>query len=329
MKIDVLEWKECLISDLFYVSGSTTTPKDVLEEKGPGPYPYVTTAATNNGVDGYYNYWTEKGGVITVESACMGYATFQQNNFSASDHVEILTPKFDLTEEVALFIVTLINNENYRYSYGRKCNQNKIKEMQIRVPLNDDGSINTHYIEEIMKNLHHKKIKTNNNSGNEINVDEWKDYRLDEICNITYGVNLEVVNCEECSNNSLNAIPFVSRTENNNGISTYVVQDDNTPNPPNTISVAGGGSVLSTFYQENEYYSGRDLFYLETKEPTTKYAKLFLCTIIEKNKYKYSYGRQANKTMKDLILKLPSIDGKPDWDFMDQYMRKLPYADRI
>lgn len=135
MNLNVNEWEEFKISNLFEVIGSKTTSKDTLEEIGVGKFPYITTSAQNNGVDGYYNYWTEKGNVITVESACMGFSTYQVKEFSASDHVEILKPKFELNAKIGLFIVCLINNENFKFSYGRKCNQAKIKNMTLKLPI--------------------------------------------------------------------------------------------------------------------------------------------------------------------------------------------------
>ena len=60
------------------------------------------------------------------------------------------------------------------------------------------------------------------------------------------------------------------------------------------------------------------------------YSKLFCCTVIEANKYRFSYGRQANKTLPSLRLKLPAKkDGTPDFEHMENYIKSLPYSDRI
>lgn len=125
--------------------------------------------------------------------------------------------------------------------------------------------------------------------------------RLDEIFDIWYGVNLEVVNCIETDKNQ--GVPFVSRTTENNGVATYVVLMPDTPlNPAKTISVACSGSVLSTFYHPYEYYSGRDVYILKPKANIPDEMMLLYCVIIERNKYKYSYGRQANKTLGSLVI---------------------------
>lgn len=142
LKLNVDEWKEFCLSSLFEVSSTKTTPIDILDEYGNGEFGYITTSASDNGVSGYYNYSTEQGNVITIESACMGYSTYQENNFSASDHVEKLTANFFMNKYIALFIVTLLNKECDNYSYGRKCNQDRIKNRIIKLPIqfNLDGS---------------------------------------------------------------------------------------------------------------------------------------------------------------------------------------------
>ena len=127
--------------------------------------------------------------------------------------------------------------------------------------------------------------------------------KLSEIFKCWYGVNLELINCEE--NND--GIPFVSRTASNNGVVARVSPIKGiTPNPKHTLSLAGGGSVLSCFYQDEPYYSGRDLFVLSPIEEMSKNEMILYSYIITANKYKYNYGRQANKTFQDLIL--PELD---------------------
>ncbi len=127
--------------------------------------------------------------------------------------------------------------------------------------------------------------------------------KVSDIFEIKYGVNLELINLSACKSSSKNAVPFVSRTEKNNGVSAFVERLlDLTPNPKHTLSVAGGGSILSTFYQPIPYYSGRDLYVLVPKRELTIIEMLFYAKCISYNKYKYNYGRQANKTLKDILI---------------------------
>ena len=102
------------------------------------------------------------------------------------------------------------------------------------------------------------------------------------------------------------------------------------PQPAFTITVAGGGSVLSTFLHTRPFYSGRDLYLLIPKEDISNFAKLFVVTALQAEKYRFNYGRQANRTLPYLNLHLPvNKDGMPDWEWMKQYVKSLPYGDRI
>lgn len=161
-----------------------------------------------------------------------------------------------------------------------------------------------------------------------IDMTDWQWFQLggDEgLCDVVYGVNLELVNCVETDKNDPEAVAFVSRTESNNGVSAYVKPVPGViPQPKDTITVAGGGSVLATFLQTQSFYSGRDLYLLYPKEDISRKAKLFLVTVIKANKYRYNYGRQANVTLPHLRLCLPATpDGKPDWQWMESYVDSL------
>lgn len=154
LKLDFSKWKEITLRKLFDVKGSKTTDKKILDREYSErkKYPYVTTQAKNNGVRGFYDKWTDEGNVLTIDSAVAGFCSFQPLNFTASDHVEKLIPKFELNVYNALFLTTIINKERYRYSYGRKFNQPYIKETIIKLPFINDSPDWT-FIENYMKGL--------------------------------------------------------------------------------------------------------------------------------------------------------------------------------
>lgn len=58
---------------------------------------------------------------------------------------------------------------------------------------------------------------------------------------------------------------------------------------------------------------------------------LFFISMLKQEKYKYSYGRAFKKELiSNTVLKLPATaENMPDWDFMENYMKSLPYGDRI
>ena len=134
------EWRYFNLQDLFDIKGTKTTSVRRLQTYDVGNhYPYVTTSSSNNGVGGNYAYRTEEGGVLTVDSAVAGYCSYQRWDFSASDHVEELVPYFDLDQLLAMFLVTVINAERYRYNYGRKCSQTRLRASDIPLPTKQQG----------------------------------------------------------------------------------------------------------------------------------------------------------------------------------------------
>lgn len=124
---------------------------------------------------------------------------------------------------------------------------------------------------------------------------------INKLFKVKYGINLDLNKLIQT--NSSEGIRYVGRTEKNNGVTAWVMPEEGkNPNPAMTISVAGGGSVLSTFVQEVPYYSGRDLFYLEPIEQMDLNELLYYASAIRKNKFKFSYGRQANRTLATLLV---------------------------
>lgn len=155
LSIHTDSWKWFGVGDkkLFTIDGSKTTPLKELELSGQGDYPYITTQAKNNGVSGFYNMYTEKGGCFTIDSAVAGYCSWHEEDFSASDHVEKLIPNFPCNNYIAMFLTTIINLERYRYNYGLKCSQTRIKNMKIKLPVDSSGNPDWQFMEDYIKSL--------------------------------------------------------------------------------------------------------------------------------------------------------------------------------
>lgn len=135
------EWKKVNLLEIFEIKGSKTTKPDTVNTSNEGKYPYVTTQASNNGVGKFLDFYTENGGVLTIDSAVLGYTSYQHDNFTASDHVEKLVPKFDSNPFIMMFLVTILNMEQYRFNYGRKASQTRLKELDIKLPIKTNGDI--------------------------------------------------------------------------------------------------------------------------------------------------------------------------------------------
>lgn len=324
--IKINDWKEFKLSDYFEIeAGKYHYPDEYAE----GRTPYVSASNENNGISQYIDLEPDFDGnkIVTGKVGCTAF--YEPLPFCATSDVNIFTPKFKMSPKIGLFITTIINfSENYKWAYGRQCRVGNSKRISVFLPSNNVGEPDWQYMEEFMGGLQTKPLATSVKSSNiALKTDEWKEFEIRDIFDIKYGINMELNDCIISDDDK--AINFVSRTEDNNGVSARVeLVEGKVPQESGLITCAGGGSVLSTFLQEKPFYSGRDLYLLKAKDNISRLAKLFIITIIKKNKYKYNYGRQANITLPYLKLKLPATkEGKPDYTFMENYIKNLPYSD--
>ena len=155
------EWKEFFISEIFDVSGTKTTHDSEL--KRGGVVPRITCKATNNGVeDTYNNVPTEKGGVITIDSATDGSINYQDVDFIATDHVEKISLKNNrpLNRYLGLFFVTTITHATFKkYRFGYKLSQKRILMQKIFLPITSEGDIDYTFMECYMQQKEYDKIK--------------------------------------------------------------------------------------------------------------------------------------------------------------------------
>ena len=121
-------------------------------------------------------------------------------------------------------------------------------------------------------------------------------------------------------------IPFVGSTELSNGVTAYIGQSP--IHDGGTISVTYNGSVAEAFYQPVPFWATDDVNVLYPKWSMTPAQALFICTIIRKERYRYSFGRKWHlERMNSSVIKLPvTMDHKPNWHYMDCYINSLPYS---
>ena len=109
-----------------------------------------------------------------------------------------------------------------------------------------------------------------------------------------------------------NGIPFVSSRGTNNGI-TGRVKTNLKANiyVTGSITVPLKGTVLQAFIQVEDFYCAHQIAVLSSKLNLDEREKLFYLLCIRENKYRYNYGRQADRTLPKLLM--PSINEIPKW----------------
>lgn len=130
----IAEWQKFVMGQLFDIrKGSRLTKANQV----PGETPYIGAIDRNNGVSNYISHQPHHaGGTVTVNyNGSVAEAFYQPEPFWASDDVNVLYPKTRaFSPAIALFLTTVIRQEKYRYSYGRKWGLERMKVSTIKLP---------------------------------------------------------------------------------------------------------------------------------------------------------------------------------------------------
>ena len=148
---------------------------------------------------------------------------------------------------------------------------------------------------------------------------EWKDFAVPEIFqNIQRGKRLK--NADHIPG----IVPYVSSTANNNGVDDYIEASAGTRVFKNCISLANSGSVGTAFYEPFAFVASDHVTSLECKE-ANEYIYLFLTAVLEQQGSNFNFNREINDLrIKKMRVMLPVTDeGKPDFQFMEDYVREL------
>ncbi len=290
--------------------------------------------------------------VCVTNNGSVGYAYYQSKEFTCSHDVNALYLKdSEFNEYTGLFVATVIMHDRYRWDYGRKWRPKRMVYSEINLPIKQDDHGNAvidneckysckgyvpdwKYMEKYIKSLHYKRVSTSiKKQSAEMNRDQWKPFKLTELFDICRGNGLSRVALDDGDDNGIN---FISRQSYNNGVNSVVELIENVkPFDSGCITVALGGEYLgSAFVQLKPFYTGAHMAVLTPKNAKmTLPSKLFICTLIRfESKIKYcAFGRELDTHIdREFSIKLPVInDGTPDWDLIDNYIKSLPYSDRI
>ena len=144
----------------------------------------------------------------------------------------------------------------------------------------------------------------------------WKWFRYDEIFEIRKGKRLTKENMTEGD------IRYIGAIDSNNGLSAFIGNDSQL-HQGNTISVSYNGSIGYAFYQDKEFWATDDVNVLYPKFLLNRYIAMFLCHLIEKEQYRFCYGRKWDlEAMNKSKIKLPvTQEGTPDWKYMEDFVK--------
>ena len=251
---------------------------------------------------------------VTMGGSYLLASFVQPLPFYTAQNIKVLTPKTSMTLGEKLYYCAAIQHNRFRYhSHSREANStfddilvpslveipNKYKA--ISIPSFDNNPISN-------------KIKY-------IDTSNWKYFKIGELFQIVKGKRL--TKAQMVDGNT----PFIGATDSNNGITAYIGNTFNI-HQGNLITVSYNGSIGFAFYQPIPFIASDDINILYPHFTLNKYIALFICSVIEHEKYRYNYGRKWDKeAMNETNIKLPTDKyGNPDWEFMESYVKSRQFS---
>lgn len=368
MNLDISKWGKFRIGNLFYKLENGKANDGMLDDGDERIY--LGAKKNDNGVMRHCasNLELEQDGnciIFICNGQCsVGYANYMNDTFIGTS--DIVAGYCDnMNEFIGEFMATVFCLERPKYSFGRKW-KTHLRDTIVKLPMkynadgtpfidrnkkySDDGHVpDWQFMEDYMKSLNYKPLTTKNKSENvsQLDVVNWKYFYLKNICDITMGNKMDW-SAMTMENPEVN---FVGRSADDNGVAGKVdLVDGVEPYKAGCITVALGGSLGSSYLQDEKFYTSQNVSVLEFEDDVSDAAKIFIsCLIMNESKYKYfPFGRELNTHIRtDFGFTLPvqhnsdgtilidekhtySEDGYvPDWQFMENYIKSLPYGDRL
>lgn len=244
----------------------------------------------------------------------------QQRAFYTAQNVAVLSPidkKMPLKHR--LFYAMCIKHNAFRYTaFGREANRtlgtillpNKIPSWvnSLHIPTHEGLS------QVLAKPMPFKAVTKG----------AWGDFALDELFEVKKG--RRVTKADRLPGSTR----FIGASEKNNGITDFASLDPVFPGGTLTV-VYNGNSVGNAFYQDSEYFACDDVNVLVPRSPMSRWTLLFVAAVIKHGRSRFTYGyKWTLARMKTTTVRLPlDAKGNPDWEYMESFMKGLPFSAAI
>jgi hypothetical protein len=126
------------LGELFHVKSGDFHSTSELDT---GNTALISCGETNNGLVGYFDIPEEFAYQHTLTVAYNGQpltTKFHPYKFGAKDDVAVLLPYQPMQDTTLLYVASQLNSAMWRYSYGRKCFREKLRNVAIFVPIKND-----------------------------------------------------------------------------------------------------------------------------------------------------------------------------------------------
>lgn len=357
MRIDDRKWKCFNFVDVFEIQKGFYNKKPETSETER--IPFLGATANNNGVTGWCSLKAIEnasrtgddknepmsrkmfsGGCIAVtNNGSVGHAYYWPHEFTCSHDINPLFLKDrELNKHLAMFLIGAIEKQAVCFEYARKWRPARMVKSRIMLPVTGAGEPDYQFMEDYIRELMAEKKKQYRRYVKKriaelcavpddqqvdwksmIDSHEWEPFVVKDIADVYSGHDIYAQ--ERIDGNT----PLVTAVGINNGIG-YFVGNDNDSRAEGSISVVrNGASVGKAFYHRYSALYGNDCRRIKLKNKDSEFASLFIAQVIRMQNKAFSYSRKLGTgRLENLKIMLPvTDDGKPDYDFMESFGRKM------
>jgi hypothetical protein len=321
------EWKTFSLGDenIFNLNATLNgIDKNKLIDDGDKVFPYVTRTKNSNGLDMFVSKQPSpinKGNVIII-----GLDTqtvfYQEADFYTGQNVQILSNKY-LTKNIAMFLIPIIKKQLEVLNWGGNgATLGRLKKKMVNLPVTENGTPDWTFMEDYVQ------IKSNQikDSYQLPRLHEITDFRgLDEVEWAEFLVS-DYFDVNKPQKNPDKPLPYISAKKDSNGYNYWAHSPKNfyTKNTISWNKIGDGGGGLAYYHQYDYSMDDINCMSIKSKDGLEKYSNLFIVRMLSQYFKVFTHGHPLTKGrfMRSKMM-LPAKDDKPDFAFMEQYMKRL------
>ena len=336
-KLKAWAYKEFKVGDLFIAQTGDVDlqQKDV---NGKGLY-LINSGVEAQGIKGRTDREAKvfERNTITVDFWGNAYYRDFEYKMATHNHVFSLSGEVIKNRNIGLYLVSTMLYMKKLFSYNNMGTWTKIKELSLRLPIDQTGGIDFAFMESRIREMEESRIREMEAylkvAGFEdcgLTIEEQKalvalqnkkflDFKIDELFAINTGRDIIIGRVQD------GTIPLISHQHDNNGISKNIkrLEGRRLFEHSKTIALADRGVFYATT-QIEDFHIGTRVKALAFKDGAkNEEVRLFFVTAINKLQIFFTdYLVNATDKLPNLQIKLPvTSEGKIDYPFMELYIR--------
>ena len=157
-KVDIPNWKKFKVSDLFAVkTGDVDLQQKDVNGKGIA---LVSSGEANAGVIGLTDAKAKIISKSTITVDMFGSVHYRDFPYKMVTHARVfaLIPNAPINQETGLYLASVLQKQTTMYSYNNMCSWNKIKSLELLLPVTPQSTPDWDYMQEYIAKLEQEYI---------------------------------------------------------------------------------------------------------------------------------------------------------------------------